>query len=106
MPRLCEAYPGICHTTEEKAQKSLSQTDFANREKGGNALAPTAVCRVDGPVIGWKGLLIVSAFVWHCNYKRSFSVHHLSLPVHHLSLPVPTQTDRNIRLASILNDLC
>ena len=25
MPRLCELYPGICHTTEEKAWKNLSQ---------------------------------------------------------------------------------
>jgi hypothetical protein len=25
MPRLCELYPGICLTTEEKAQKNLSQ---------------------------------------------------------------------------------
>jgi hypothetical protein len=25
MPRLCEVYPGICLTTEEKAQKNLSQ---------------------------------------------------------------------------------
>jgi len=25
MPRLCELYPGICLTTEEKARKSLSQ---------------------------------------------------------------------------------
>jgi len=24
-PRLCELYPGICLTTEEKAQKNLSQ---------------------------------------------------------------------------------
>jgi len=25
MPRLCELYPGICLTTEEKARKNLSQ---------------------------------------------------------------------------------
>ena len=25
MPRLCEVYPGICLTTEEKARKTLSQ---------------------------------------------------------------------------------
>ena len=25
VPRLCEFYPGICLTTEEKAQKNLSQ---------------------------------------------------------------------------------
>jgi hypothetical protein len=25
VPRLCELYPGICLTTEEKAQKNLSQ---------------------------------------------------------------------------------
>ena len=25
MPRLCEFYPGICLTTEEKARKTLSQ---------------------------------------------------------------------------------
>jgi len=25
MPRLCEVYPGICLTTEEKARKNLSQ---------------------------------------------------------------------------------
>ena len=25
MPRLCELYPGICLTTEEKAQKKLRQ---------------------------------------------------------------------------------
>jgi len=25
MPRLCEFYPGICLTTEEKARKNLSQ---------------------------------------------------------------------------------
>jgi len=25
MPRLCEVYPGICLTSEEKAQKNLSQ---------------------------------------------------------------------------------
>jgi len=25
MPRLCESYPGICLTTEEKAEKNLSQ---------------------------------------------------------------------------------
>jgi len=25
MPRLCELYPGICLTTEEKAQKYLSR---------------------------------------------------------------------------------
>jgi len=25
MPRLCELYPGICLTTEEKAGKNLSQ---------------------------------------------------------------------------------
>jgi hypothetical protein len=25
MPHLCELYPVICHTTEEKAQKNLSQ---------------------------------------------------------------------------------
>ena len=25
MPHLCELYPGICLTTEEKAQKNLSQ---------------------------------------------------------------------------------
>jgi hypothetical protein len=25
MPRLCEVYPGICLTTEEKARKKLSQ---------------------------------------------------------------------------------
>ena len=25
MPRLCDAYPGICLTTEEKARKNLSQ---------------------------------------------------------------------------------
>jgi len=25
VPRLCKFYPGICHTTEEKAQKNLSQ---------------------------------------------------------------------------------
>ena len=25
MPRLCEFYPDICHTTEEKAQRNLSQ---------------------------------------------------------------------------------
>jgi hypothetical protein len=25
MPHLCEFYPGICHTTEEKAWENLSQ---------------------------------------------------------------------------------
>ena len=25
VPRLCELYPGICLTTEEKARKNLSQ---------------------------------------------------------------------------------
>ena len=25
VPRLCEFYPGICHTTEEEARKNLSQ---------------------------------------------------------------------------------
>jgi hypothetical protein len=25
LPRLCELYPGICFTTEEKARKNLSQ---------------------------------------------------------------------------------
>jgi hypothetical protein len=25
VPRLCEFYPGICHTTDEKARKNLSQ---------------------------------------------------------------------------------
>jgi hypothetical protein len=25
MPRLCEFYPGICLTTEEKARKNLNQ---------------------------------------------------------------------------------
>jgi hypothetical protein len=25
VPRLCELYPGICFTTEEKARKNLSQ---------------------------------------------------------------------------------
>jgi len=25
VPRVCELYPGICPTTEEKARKSLSQ---------------------------------------------------------------------------------
>ena len=25
MPRLCELYPGICLTTEEKARENLSQ---------------------------------------------------------------------------------
>ena len=25
MPRLCDLYPGICFTTEEKARKNLSQ---------------------------------------------------------------------------------
>ena len=28
MPRLCEVYPGICRTTEEKARKILSQEGF------------------------------------------------------------------------------
>jgi hypothetical protein len=25
VPRLCEFYPGICHKTDEKARKNLSQ---------------------------------------------------------------------------------
>jgi len=25
MPHLCELYPGICHITEEKARKNLSE---------------------------------------------------------------------------------
>jgi len=28
MPRLCGFYPGICLTTEEKAQKNLSQSSW------------------------------------------------------------------------------
>ena len=28
MPRLCEVYPGICLTTEEKARKTLSQNTY------------------------------------------------------------------------------
>ena len=34
VPRLCEFYPGICLTTEEKARKNLSQGKKKNLSQG------------------------------------------------------------------------
>jgi hypothetical protein len=45
MPRLCQLYPGICLTTEEKARKSLSDS----REKRVIAFACLCVCASKAP---------------------------------------------------------
>jgi hypothetical protein len=33
VPRLCELYPGICLTTEEKARKNLRVAPYKNNEQ-------------------------------------------------------------------------
>ena len=54
VPRLCEVYPGICLTTEEKARKNLSQgkeqnmckspsTEFPNKGSDSNKRGPLLV---------------------------------------------------------------
>jgi len=42
VPRLCEVYPGICLTTEEKARKNLSQ-DKENRSQDKENLSQSTV---------------------------------------------------------------
>ena len=43
MPRLCELYPGICFTTEEKARKNLRQGK-KNLRQGKKNLIQSIIC--------------------------------------------------------------
>jgi len=52
MPRLCELYPGICLTAEEKARKNLSQ---GKKSQSGFIYNPytkftSVICKVSSPV--------------------------------------------------------
>jgi hypothetical protein len=43
VPSLCELYPGICFTTEEKARKNLSQGSRRSQGSHRNLTGPLAV---------------------------------------------------------------
>ena len=49
MPRLCEFYPGVCRTTEEKARINLSQSTVYTLPKHPHITKPTQTQTLQNP---------------------------------------------------------
>ena len=59
MPRLCEVYPGICLTTEEKARKNLSQVRTSVGKEPGTLHGLESRSGISG---GDKNLMLLQGF--------------------------------------------
>jgi hypothetical protein len=80
VPRLCELYPGICLTTEEKARKNLSYgSRKVPRYPGGSIPGHIHTNNTQNNTMRQNGTYITIRTVLYCTLHCTFTVYFLSL---------------------------